>query len=90
MAAPESRDAGTWAALFGLFVVAVSLLGLMAMVAPHILGIALIVLAFLGFGAFHYLLWGWWLGATLSKPPDDAAPAPDKSATEENRLSPRR
>lgn len=75
MSAPEARDAGTWAALFGLVVVAVALLGLMAMVAPHLLGIVLILLGFLGFGAFHYLVWGWWLGATLSKPdsqPDEA------------------
>lgn len=70
MSDPNARDAGTWVALISLIVVAVGLLGLVAMVAPHVLGIVLIVFAFVGFGALHYLVWGWWLGAALTKQPE--------------------
>lgn len=74
MPASESRDIGTWLAIFGLLVLAACLLGLMAMVAPHLLGIVLILAAFVSFGALHYLIWGWWLGSALSAPPPDDTP----------------
>jgi hypothetical protein len=67
MTTPAERDAATWVALTGLVVIAVGLVGLMALVAPHVLGIVLILGGFLGFGAFHYLVWGWWLGPTITK-----------------------
>ena len=66
----DSRDTATWGALFGLLTVAVGLLGLMAIVAPHVFGIVLIGVGLLGFGAFHYLVWGWWLGQSLSQTPE--------------------
>lgn len=67
---PAERDLGTWGALFGLVVIAIGLLGLVAMVAPQLLGIALVIGGFIGFGSLHYLLWGWWLGRRLT---DDQA-----------------
>lgn len=70
MTTPEVRETATWVALIGLIVIAVSLIGLMAMVAPHVLGIVLILGGFLGFGAFHYLVWGWWLGPTITERKD--------------------
>ena len=80
MPASEPRDGGTLLVLFGLLVLGGGLLGLMAMVAPQLLGVILIVGGFLGFGALHYLIWGWWLGPHLSKPskpdlPEDEPPA---------------
>ncbi|MFO0918490.1 MAG: hypothetical protein U0872_09270 [Planctomycetaceae bacterium] len=69
---PAEQDAGTWAAVFALAVVGLGLLGLAALVTPHLLGIMLVVGGFVGFGAFHYLVWGWWLGRRFS---DEAASA---------------
>jgi hypothetical protein len=37
----------------------------MALVTPHLLGIALVIAGFVGFGSLHYLIWGWWLGRHL-------------------------
>ena len=62
---PAERDAGTWGALFGLAVVVVGLLGLIALVTPHLLGIALVIAGLISFGSLHYLIWGWWLGRHL-------------------------
>ena len=67
MSSSDTRDAATWGVLFGLLVLVGGLLGLMAMVAPHVFGIVLVVGGFLGFGALHYLIWGWWLRPTLSE-----------------------
>jgi hypothetical protein len=84
MSPSDPRDAATFTVLLGLLVLAGGLLGLMAMVAPHVLGIMLIVGGFLGCGAVHYVVWGWWLGPLLSKQegvdrrdvlPDKAKPA---------------
>ena len=69
---PAERDAGTWGALFGLGFVVIGLLGLVAMVVPHLLRITLVVAGFVGFGALHYLIWGWWLGQTLKDEPGDS------------------
>lgn len=70
MAPSDPRDAATFTVLIGLLVLAGGLLGLMAMVAPHVLGVVLIVGGFVGFGAVHYLVWGWWLGPHLAKGED--------------------
>lgn len=78
MPGSESRDVGTWIALFGLAVVAVCLLGLMAMVAPHLLGVFAILAGFLGFGALHYVLWGWWLGPMMKERPPEDQPVDDE------------
>lgn len=69
----ETKDAGTWIALAVLFVLGGGLLGLMALVAPHILGVVLVVGGFLSFGALHYVLWGWWLRKMLmdAEPEDE-------------------
>lgn len=72
----DARDAATWGVLFGLLVLAGGLLGLMAMVAPHVFGIVLVVVGFLGFGALHYLIWGWWLRIKLTEN-DDVNTGPD-------------
>ena len=69
MAADESRDIGTWIAVATLTLLGGLLLGLMAMVAPHLLGVVLVIGGFLGFGALHYLLWGWWMQKMLMKEP---------------------
>lgn len=70
-----TKDAGTWIALGVLFVIGGSLLGLMALVTPHLLGVVLVVGGFIGFGALHYVLWGWWLRKTLidAESEDDSA-----------------
>lgn len=77
MSTSETRDLATWGALLGLSVMAICLLGLMAMVAPHVFGIALILFGFLGFGALHYLLWGWWLRPTLTTAKEEEEQDPD-------------
>ncbi len=69
MPADESREFGTWIAVAVLTLLGGLLLGLMAMVAPHLLGVVLVIGGFVGFGAVHYLLWGWWLQKTLIKNP---------------------
>lgn len=82
MMAGESRDLGTWIALFGLAVIALCLLGLMAMVAPHLLGVIVILAGFLGFGALHYVLWGWWLGPLMKEHPPEESREGTRSARE--------
>lgn len=64
MNAPDdqaTRNAGTYAALFGLLIAGLVLLFLTAIVLPQVLGIVIVLGLFLGFGAFHYVVWGWWL-----------------------------
>lgn len=78
MPSSESRDVGTWVAVFGLAILAMCLLGLMAMVAPHLLGVFGIVAGFLGFGALHYVVWGWWLGPLMKERPPEEQPPDDK------------
>ena len=58
---------GTWGVLFGLLIIAGGLLGLIAMVAPHVLGIVLVFAGFLLFGSLHYLIWGWWMRPLLEE-----------------------
>jgi hypothetical protein len=66
------RDAGTFLALAALLVAAVFLLFLVALVMPHVVGIAAVLACLLFFVAFHYVIWGWWLSATLPKEDDHA------------------
>jgi len=66
MASTESREAGTWGALVALLVVSFGLLGLIALVTPHLLGVVLVVGGLGGFVVMHYVLWGWWLGQSLT------------------------
>jgi hypothetical protein len=61
----ESRDVATWIAVVVLLVLVGSLLGLMALVTPHLLGVVLVIAGFVGFGALHYVVWGWWLRKSL-------------------------
>jgi hypothetical protein len=51
----------------------------MALVTPHLLGVVLVIGGFAGFGALHYVLWGWWLRKTLT----DAEPEEDVSSEQE-------
>lgn len=71
MPSSDNRDAATWGVLFGLLVLAVSLLGLMALVAPQVFGVVLVIAGFVSFGALHYLVWGWWLRPKLSEHDDE-------------------
>jgi len=57
----SQSNAATAIALVGLVLIAVALLGLMAMVTPQLLGVVIVVLIFAVPAAFHYLIWGWWL-----------------------------
>lgn len=62
----------TMIALFGLLAIAAGLLGLMALVLPHLLGIVVVVFTlFAGPIALHYLVWGWWLSQLKDENPDD-------------------
>jgi len=54
-------NAATAIALVGLLLIGAALLGLMALVLPHLLGIVLVILILAVPAAFHYLVWGWWL-----------------------------
>lgn len=66
MPKPESTstarsDAATAIALLGLVILALGLLGLMALVLPQVLGIVVVILIFAVPAALHYLVWGWWM-----------------------------
>jgi uncharacterized protein (DUF58 family) len=77
MSDDRSRDtlpAGTYIALLGLILVSLLLIGLAAMVAPHVLGIFLVLGLFCGAVAFHYLAWGWWLPRVLERAEQADAP----------------
>jgi hypothetical protein len=63
----NSADQRTWIALVLMVFVALSLLGLMAMVAPHLLGVILVLGGLIFFGSAHYVIWGWWLPRYLKK-----------------------
>ncbi|MEX0717018.1 MAG: hypothetical protein WD066_10535 [Planctomycetaceae bacterium] len=61
------RNAGTFVALGVVLVLAGGLIVMMAVVIPAMLALALLPLAFLFLGAFHYLVWGWWMPAALTE-----------------------
>ncbi len=54
-------DMATAIALLGLVIIALGLLGLMALVLPQVLGIVIVILIFVVPAALHYLVWGWWM-----------------------------
>lgn len=64
-------DQRTLFALSMILAVSFLLLGLMALVAPHLLGIILVVGGLLFFGSVHYILWGWWLPKYLERYKDE-------------------
>ena len=68
---PESRNAATFLALFGLMALAAGLMFLTAMVLPQIFFLGLVVVGFVMSIAFHYLLWGWWLSKGTQPDDDD-------------------
>ncbi len=62
-------DSGTALAMLFLLVVTGGLIGLGTLVLGKVfLALVLVVLGFIGFIAFHYLLWGWWL---KGNPPEE-------------------
>lgn len=68
---PRRRGNGaTMIALAGLLILACGLWGLVAVVMPTMILFPAIVLGIVGFGFFHYLMWGWWLSG-LEPPEDD-------------------
>lgn len=67
-------NAGTWIALFGLLLIAGALLGLAALVMPHLLGLIAVVGGFVFLTAFHYLVWGWWMSQMKDRTPEDDSP----------------
>lgn len=65
--AKREADQRTFAALLMVFVVANSLLGVMALVLPQLLGVVLVVGGIGWFAVMHYVLWGWWLPGYLRR-----------------------
>jgi hypothetical protein len=57
----SERNAGTFLALFGLVVIASSLLALMVMVLPQAIGVVLVLGGFVIMAALQYMIWGYWL-----------------------------
>lgn len=70
----EARDAGTFAALALLALVAGLLLLMAALVVPQILGLVLVIGLFGGLFVCHYLVWGWWLRKALQASEQEADP----------------
>lgn len=64
-------DQRTLFALSMILAVSFLLLGLMALVAPHLLGIILVFGGLLFLGGGNYLLWGWWLPKYLERFEDE-------------------
>ena len=54
-------DMATAIALLGLVIIALGLLGLMALVLPQVLGVVIVILIFIVPAVLHYLVWGWWM-----------------------------
>jgi len=63
----READQRTIVALMMVAAVAIGLLGVMALVLPHLLGVVLIVAGIGLFALFHYVVWGWWLGGYLRR-----------------------
>lgn len=63
----SERNAGTFLALFGLVIIACSLLALIIMVLPQAIGVVLVVGGFIIMAALQYMIWGYWL--SNSAPP---------------------
>lgn len=67
----QQANVATFAALLGLLLLASALMGLVALVLPQVQGLLLVVFGGIGFFAFHYVVWGWWLPKVM--PQDDEA-----------------
>lgn len=72
----DSRNVATLLALVGVIAASLFIIALVAMVAPHVLGIFLVLGLFGGAVAFHYLAWGWWLPRLLREKEPEEAIAP--------------
>jgi hypothetical protein len=72
----DGRDAGTFAAFFGLLLIAGFLLFLTALIVPQVLGLVIVVGGFLGLFSLHYLLWGCWLSKLLVEDDPERKSAP--------------
>ena len=46
-------------------------IGLVALVLPQVAGLVLVLFAAVGFFAFHYIVWGWWLPKMMNRDDDD-------------------
>jgi len=64
------NNSATFLALAALLAIAAGLLVLMALVMPSIIGIPAVVCGFFFFGAFHYVVWGWWMSRSRFKDDD--------------------
>lgn len=68
----DPRNSGTLLALIALLAAGGGLIGLTALVLPAALGLVAVVFGFFCFGAFHYMLWGWWMPSRADR--DDDTP----------------
>ena len=66
------RNAATLLALIALMGVAIGLLFLTGIILPQAFGVVAVVCGLFFIGAFHYVVWGWWLPKMLPKDEDDA------------------
>ncbi|MCC7421075.1 MAG: hypothetical protein IT428_12405 [Planctomycetaceae bacterium] len=66
----SQRNAATFLALFGLMIIASSLLALIIMVLPQAIGVVLVVGGFAIMAALQYMIWGYWLSNTAPAAPD--------------------
>lgn len=90
---PETRDLGTFLALFLLAGLGVGLLLLIGMVLPQALYLALIVVGFGLYFCLHYLVWGRLMSSLVSEESDQEAawhvpPPPPESLFREAALQP--
>jgi hypothetical protein len=72
----EQANAATFAALFGLLLLAFALIAMVGLVLPQVRGLLLVLFGGLFFFAFHYLVWGWWLPKIM--PRDDESEHPSR------------
>ncbi len=71
--APQHNSA-TFLALFGMMVLGMGLMGLMAIVLPQIQGLILVVMGAASIFAIHYVIWGHWLSRIVERDPLDELP----------------
>ena len=64
---PESRNAGTFLALFGLGLLTFGFIAMVALILPQVRGLVLVCFGAIAFFAVHYVLWGWWLPRVMQK-----------------------
>jgi hypothetical protein len=76
------RNAATFLALGALVLFVAFLIALASLVMPQILGLVAVVALFAAVVAFHYVVWGWWLGRMLK---DDPKPMTEDPANDSDR-----